>query len=124
MSQKTILIAEDEKFLRSIIKTKLSNAGYVVLEAKDGEDVFRILSENEVALILLDLMMPKMNGFDVLKKMSEDDKLSKIPVIISSNLGQMSDVEKARKLGAVDYIIKSEVSINEILRKVESTIQK
>ena len=123
MSGKTILVAEDEKFLRSIIKTKLSGAGFSVIEAKDGEEVLKHIQEGKIDLILLDLMMPNLNGFDVLKKLKADKKMSKIPVIISSNLGQMSDVDKAKKLGAVDYIIKSEVSINEILRKVESYIK-
>ncbi|MBU0572027.1 MAG: response regulator [Patescibacteria group bacterium] len=124
MSEKKILIAEDEEFLRSIIKSKLTKAGYEVLEASDGEAALKSIRDEGPSLVLLDLMMPKMNGYDVLKKIQEDPALSKVPVIILSNLGQLNDIEKGKKLGAVDYIVKSNVSINEVLKKVEETLKK
>ncbi|MDD3646954.1 MAG: response regulator [Candidatus Dojkabacteria bacterium] len=122
MAVRKILIAEDETFLRSIIKSKLAKSGYEVIEVEDGEAALRSIQNDKPDLVLLDLMMPKMNGYDVLKKIKEDPELANIPVIVLSNLGQDSDIEKGKELGAVDYIVKSNVSINEVLKKVEDTI--
>lgn len=122
MNKKTVLIVEDEPFLSSILKSKLTKEGFNVLMGENGIEALEKVKLQAVDIVLLDLMMPKMNGFDVLKEMQSDDNLKDIPVIILSNLGQSSDVQRGKDLGAVDYIIKSDISINEVLRKVKSHI--
>src|SRR3989344_1064188 len=100
---KNILVVEDDKFLRELISQKLLKEGYAALEAVDGEDGIKKIKEEKPDLILLDLILPGIDGFEVLTKMKEDPELSKIPVIILSNLGQKEDVERGLKLGASDY---------------------
>ena len=120
MSKKTILVAEDEEFLRSLLKTKLAAEGFEVYDVDNGEKALEELKARDFDLVVLDLLMPKMSGFDVIKEMKKDVKLSKIPIIILSNLGQESDIEKGKELGAVDYIVKSNISIDDIAIKINN----
>jgi two-component system, OmpR family, alkaline phosphatase synthesis response regulator PhoP len=119
---KKVLIAEDDKFLASAYRLKLVKEGFEVKVAGDGVEALEMLKAFVPDIIVLDLMMPNKDGFATLKEIKEDEKLNKIPVIIASNLGQAEDVEKAKKLGAVDYIIKAELSISELIKKIESNI--
>ena len=116
---KKILIAEDEEFLRSILATKLKASGHEIIEAVDGEDALVKLKETKVDMVLLDLMMPKVNGFDVLKAIREDPATKDLKVIILSNLGQDTDIQKCRDLGIIDYIVKSDSAINDIVTAIE-----
>lgn len=120
---KKILIIEDDKFLRELIARKLSREGYQTLEAVDGEDGFKKVSAEKPELVLLDLILPGMDGFEVLTKMKEDIALAKIPVIILSNLGQKEDVEKGLKVGAIDYLIKAHFTPGEIIEKVARALK-
>ena len=104
---RTILIIEDDKFLRELVIQKLIKEGYETSEAVDGEEGIKKIKEEKPDLILLDLILPGIDGFEVLSKMREDPALAQIPVIILSNLGQKDDVEKGLKMGAVDYLIKA-----------------
>lgn len=119
---KKILVAEDDRFLASAYKMKLSKSGYEVILASDGEEATKMLSEIIPDLILLDLVMPTKDGFQVLKDINANEKWRKIPVIIASNLGQKEDIELGKKLGAVDYIIKSDLSMEELLAKIEKIL--
>ncbi len=105
MNSKTILIIEDDKFLRELIVQKLIKEGYTVSEAVDGEEGIKKIRDEKPALVLLDLILPGIDGFEVLARAKEDPALSPVPVIILSNLGQKEDIEKGLKLGAVDYLI-------------------
>lgn len=118
-----ILIAEDDKFILSAYRVKLSKEGFELKLARDGEEALDILKDYTPDLILLDLIMPKKDGFAVLQKIKADDKLKKIPVIVASNLGQKEDIEKAQKLGADDYVIKSDLSLDTVVEKVNSLIK-
>ena len=120
---KKILIVEDDKFLRELISRKLSDEGYQVVEAKDGEEGLRKLSEEKPDAVLLDLILPSIDGFGVLAKVKEDLMLAEIPIIILSNLGQRDDVEKGLGLGAVDFLIKAHFTPKEIIDKIKSTIK-
>jgi len=97
-----ILIVEDDRFLRELIARKLKNEGYEVLEAVDGEEGLKRIKEEKPDLILLDLILPGIDGFEVLAKTKENTETAQIPVIILSNLGQREEVERGLKLGAID----------------------
>ena len=121
--EKTILIIEDDKFLRELIVQKLVKEGCNTSEAIDGEEGIKKVKEEKPDLVLLDLILPGIDGFEVLSKMKEDPALAQIPVIILSNLGQKDDVEKGLKLGAVDYLIKAHFTPGEIIDKVKNALK-
>ena len=121
--EKTILIIEDDKFLRELIVQKLIKEGYKISEAVDGEDGIKKIKEEKPDLVLLDLILPGIDGFEVLSKMREDPSITKIPVIILSNLGQKEDVERGLKLGAVDYLIKAHFTPGEIIEKIKLALK-
>lgn len=118
-----ILVIEDDKFLRELIARKLREEDYEVVEAVDGEEGVRKVKEEKPSLILLDLILPGIDGFEVLAKIKEDPSLSEIPVIILSNLGQRDDIEKGLKLGAVDYLVKAHFTPAEIIEKIKRALQ-
>ena len=118
-----ILIVEDDKFLRELIAQKLTKEGYETFEAVDGEDGIKKIKEEKPELVLLDLILPGIDGFEVLSRMKEDPILSKIPVIILSNLGQKEDVERGLKLGAIDYLIKAHFTPGEIIEKIKAILK-
>lgn len=119
-----ILVVEDDFFLIKVMQTKLINEGYQVEIAADGVLALEALKRFMPDLILLDLVMPRKDGFEVLEEMSKDKKLSKIPVIVLSNLGQDSDVERVKVYGVKDYLVKSDISIDSVIDKVKSTLKK
>ena len=121
MAQK-ILIVEDDKFLRELITQKFIKEGYDVAEAIDGEDGVKKIKEESPDLILLDLILPGIDGFEVLTRMKADPSVASIPVIILSNLGQREDVEKGLKLGAADYLIKAHFTPGEIIEKTKKIL--
>jgi len=123
MAKKTILIIEDDKFLRELIAKKLTDAGYDSSEAADGEEGLKKIKEEKPDLILLDLILPGIDGFEVLSRTREDPALTSIPVIILSNLGQKDDVERGLKLGAIDYLIKAHFTPNEIIEKIANALK-
>ncbi|MDI6602516.1 MAG: response regulator [Patescibacteria group bacterium] len=120
---KTILIVEDDKFLRELIAQKLINEGYEISEAVDGEEGIKKIQEEKPNLVLLDLILPGIDGFEVLSKMKEDVALAHIPVIILSNLGQKEDVERGLQLGAIDYLIKAHFTPGEIIEKIKNALK-
>jgi len=120
---KTILVVEDDKFLRELIVRKLREEDLNISEAIDGEDGIKKIKEEKPDLVLLDLILPGIDGFEVLSKMKEDVSLAQIPVIILSNLGQKDDVERGFKLGAVDYLIKAHFTPGEIIEKVRGVLK-
>ena len=121
---KKILLIEDDIFLRKVIARKLLKEGYELTEAIDGENGMAKIKEHKPNLVLLDLVLPGMDGFEILGKMKEDLTLSQIPVIILSNLGEKKDIEKALKMGAKDYLIKAHFTPGEIIERVENTLNK
>ncbi|PIR73150.1 MAG: response regulator [Candidatus Nealsonbacteria bacterium CG10_big_fil_rev_8_21_14_0_10_36_23] len=120
---KTILVVEDDKFLRELIVRKLIQEDFSTSEAIDGEDGMKKIKEEKPDLVLLDLILPGIDGFEVLSKMKEDMSLTRTPVIILSNLGQKDDVERGFKLGAVDYLIKAHFTPGEIIEKVKGALK-
>ncbi len=120
---KNILIIEDDEFLRGLIKKKLDSEGFEVVSAADGEEGVKKAKDAKPDLVLLDLILPNMDGYEVLSKIRDDKSISSTPVIILSNLGQQEDIEKATKLGASDYIIKAQSTPEEIVEKVKTTLK-
>ena len=118
-----ILIVEDDKFLRELIARKLTAENYQTIEAIDGEEGLKKIKEEKPDLVLLDLILPGIDGFEVLSRIKEDPSLASIPVIILSNLGQREDVERGMKLGAVDYLVKAHFTPNEIIEKVKAALK-
>ncbi|MDD4761862.1 MAG: response regulator [Candidatus Pacebacteria bacterium] len=122
-SGKNVLLVEDDAFLNSLMKTKLERSGISVNLVTDGEEALKILETFKPDLILLDLILPKKSGFEVLESIQASPQLNKMPVIILSNLGQESDVSKGRQLGAVEYFVKAKTSIDELVSKVAEFLQ-
>ena len=120
---KKILIIEDEELLSNLLKNKLSELGYDVSVALNGLQGLQAIKEIVPDLILLDLVMPKMDGFEVMRKMQEDASISGIPVIIVSNSGQPVEIDKAKKLGAKDWLIKTEFDPQEVIDKVRKQLE-
>ena len=120
---KTILVIEDDKFLRELISRKLTGEGFDVLEAVDGEEGIKKIKEGKPDLVLLDLILPSIDGFEVLTRVRDDPEVSSIPVIILSNLGQREEVEKGLKLGAIDYLIKAHFTPGEIIEKIKNVLK-
>lgn len=123
MPKKTILIIEDDKFLQSLVSKKLVEAGFEVLVSSDSKEAMKVLENQKPDLIVLDIILPIMNGFEILSMLKKDDATKNIPVIILSNLGQKEEVEKAMALGAVDFMIKVNFTPEEIVRKIKSIIE-
>jgi len=121
--QKNILIIEDDRFLRELIAQKLIKEDFNISEAIDGEEGIKKIKEEKPDLVLLDLILPGIDGFEVLSKMREDPSITRIPVIILSNLGQREDVERGLKLGAVDYLIKAHFTPGEIIEKIKLVLK-
>jgi len=123
---KKVLIIEDDKFLRKVLVRKISAEGYQIVEATDGEKGLKSVEEEKPDLVLLDLVLPEMNGFEVLAKIKKNPNhmISKIPVIVLSNLGEEKDIKKGLELGADDYLIKAYFTPGEILKKIENVLKK
>ena len=120
--RKRILIVEDEKPLSHALKLKLSHEGYEIAVAGDGEEGVKLAKEQSFDLILIDIIMPKMDGFAALAALKESG--SATAVIVLSNLGQQEDIEKAKKLGVLDYMVKSNTPISRIVEVVNTLLRK
>ena len=116
---KKILIIEDDTFLSEMYATRLTQAGFKVEVAETGQEGMTKIKQGQPDLILLDIVLPKQDGFEILKEVKADEKLKKIPVILLTNLGQKTDVEKGLELGADAYIIKAHYTPAAVVAKIE-----
>jgi len=121
---KKILFVEDEELMIDLLQRKLTKEGYEISVARDGEEGLKAMREKKPDLILLDIIMPKMGGFEVMEEMGENKELKKIPVIVISNSGQPVELDKAQKLGAKDWLIKTEFDPQEVIDKIVKQIGK
>lgn len=121
--KKNILVVEDDKFLRELITRKLEEEGFSPEGAVDGEEGARKAREKKPDLILLDLILPGIDGFEVLRRIKGAKETSSIPVIILSNLGQREEIDKGMKLGASDYLVKAHFTPGEIIEKIKNILQ-
>lgn len=118
---KKILIIEDDTFLQGLVANKLGGAGFDVTSASDGDEAMTELSNAKFDCILLDLMLPDISGFDILKNIRESSKT--VPVIVFSNLSDDKDIKHALDLGATDYLVKSNFTLEELVEKIEKTLE-
>ena len=118
----TVLIVEDQKGFRQIYKDVLSSDGYQVLTAEDGEAGWQLSKEKKPHLILLDLGLPKLDGFEVLSRLRADRETKAIPVIIFSVLGEDKDIQKAMGLGANGYVVKGSTTPRQVLVKITEVL--
>ncbi|MFA5933469.1 MAG: response regulator [Microgenomates group bacterium] len=118
-----VLVVEDDQFLTSAYRVKLAKAGFEIIVAADGEEALSVLAKDIPDVILLDLVLPKKDGFEVLKEIRANEKLKSIPVLIASNLGQKEDIDRGKSLGATDYIVKSDMTLDDLVNKINSLIK-
>ena len=119
----TILLAEDDELISQMYTTKLTHDGFKVVVAKDGEESIDQAEKGGIDLILLDIIMPKVDGFVVLEKLKKDEKTKNIPVVMLTNLGQDEDIEKGKALGAYDYLIKANLTPQQVSDKIKSVLK-
>ncbi len=119
---KKILIVEDEKVLLDLLEKRIKKEGYDVAIAHDGEEGMEKIREYGPDLILLDIVMPKKDGMQVMEELAADPELKKIPVIIISNSGQPVEIERIKKLGARDWLVKTEFDPKEVIDRVVAQI--
>jgi len=115
---KKVLVVEDDRFLRELMSKKLAGSDFVVCQAFNGEQGVSIAKSEKPDIILLDLILPGIDGFEALSRIKQDPETSAIPVIVLSNLGQKEGIERGMKLGAADYLIKAHFSPGEIIDKI------
>lgn len=120
--EKTILLIEDDTFLQGLAATRLSKDGLKVVIAKNDQEAMKAIEDEDIACILLDLLLPGTDGFGILKKIRENLKTTKTPVVVFSNLSETEDIQKARDLGATEFMIKSNFTLDELADKVKSLI--
>ena len=119
---KKILLIEDEEVLISLLEKKITREGYEFFIARDGIEGLEKIKEIKPDLILLDIIMPKMGGFEVMEEMQKDEELKKIPIVVISNSGQPVEIDRIQKLGARDWLIKTEFDPQEVVEKVKKQI--
>ncbi|HEY3483294.1 MAG TPA: response regulator [Streptomyces sp.] len=113
-----VLLAEDDRFLRKAAETALKRHGFTVVAAVDGEEALRLARAAPPDLVLLDLIMPRMQGFEVLRALKADPATAPIPVVILSNLGQDGDMKQAMDAGAAGYFVKANLSLQDLVKRV------
>jgi DNA-binding response OmpR family regulator len=120
--KQTILLVEDDRFLRRAAEAMLQRRGFTVFTASDGEEAVRLAREAQPSVVLLDVIMPKLQGFEVLRILKEDPATTRTPVIMLSNLGQESDVQRALDRGARGYFVKANLSLEDLVKRVEEAL--
>jgi DNA-binding response OmpR family regulator len=123
LTGKKIMWVEDDKFLSDIIARKLSAQECALVHATDGEEALRLLEKEHPDLILLDILLPGMDGYELLKRVKEDARTKRTPVILLSNLGQKDDIEKGKTLGAARFLIKATVTLDEIVEEIKTVLK-
>lgn len=119
---KTILFVEDEAALQKTLGEILKQEGYEVTPALDGEVGLRLAKDKKPDLILLDLILPKVHGIEVLRKLKEDKETKGIPVIVLTNLGEIKDINKVVELGATTYLVKAQYTLEEVVEKIKKAL--
>ena len=119
---KKILLVEDDSFLLNLYADKFRSEHYEVVVAENGEKAIKLANEHQPDIVLLDVLLPKKNGFSVLEELKSNIKTKKIPVILLTNLSQQEDIKKGIKLGAIDFLIKAHFMPDEVVNKIKKII--
>jgi len=120
---KKIMWIEDDKFLSDVIARKLSKERCKLIHAADGEQALVVLEKELPDIVLLDILLPGLDGFEILSRIKANEKTKNIPIIILSNLGQKADIEKGKKLGAACFLVKATVTLDEIIEEVKAVLR-
>ncbi len=123
MTKKNILLVEDDPFLVDIYTTKLRSSGFNVEVASDGSQAISKLKERQPDMVLLDIVLPRFDGWDVLKSLGENKTIKNTKVVVLSNLGQKSDIDKATRMGAIKYLIKAHYTPSEIIDEISELFE-
>lgn len=123
MKKKLIYVAEDDLAYSRVYKSKLESEGYEVVVITDGEEIMKELRKKQPDLLVLDLIMPGKNGFEILKEIRTDKKLKDLKVVVASNLSQETDQERARKFGISSFFVKADVSVSEMVVKIKNSFK-
>ena len=118
-AQLKVVIVEDDKFLQKILVTKFTKEGFSVRAVSDAEEGLQMILTEAPDIALLDLILPKMSGFDLLTELKANPKTKNVPVVVLSNLGQEEDIARVKGLGALDFLVKADTSINQVVQKVK-----
>jgi len=118
-----ILIVEDDMFLQGLEAGKLQKSGYEIISARNGTEALTNVMQPGINLVLLDLMLPDVDGFEILENIKNNKALSHIPVIVFSNLSGEDDIKRAKKLGAVDYMVKSNFTLDELVEHIRMVLK-
>jgi len=121
---KKILFIEDEQSLQKTFEDVLKKEGYEIISALDGEVGLRLIKSEKPDLVLLDLILPKIHGLEVLEKIKKDPETKNIPVIILTNIEGAKDVERALELGATTYLVKTSYALKDIVNKIKKTLER
>ena len=120
---KHILLVEDDPFLIDIYTTKLKEEGFKIDVAKNGQVALDFLKKHKPDILLLDIVLPQVDGWEILKRIKKEHKFKNLPIIVLSNLGQKQEVEKSFKLGAAKYLIKAHYTPAEIVGEIKKTLK-
>ena len=121
-NKRKVLIIEDDSFLQGLEVSKLKKDSFEVIVASTGEEGMAKINEPDVDLVLLDLVLPQFDGFEILRKIRETENLKKIPVIVFSNLSEEKDIKKAENLGATDFMVKSNFTLDELVEHINKIL--
>jgi DNA-binding response OmpR family regulator len=124
MGKKTILLVEDDSFVSDIYQMKIESEGFDIIVAENGLEAIKRLEKKIPDLILLDIVMPYMDGIETLKKIKKEEKWKKIPIILLTNLSEKEKIQEALGMGADDYLIKSHFTPSEVMSKVNMVLKK
>lgn len=122
MEKKKILIVEDDMVLQKTLGEFLVSEGFETIVASDGEEAIEVLNKEVPDLILLDIILPKKDGYEVVKEVRANERMNNIPIILLTNLGSAQDVEKALELGATTYLVKADYTLEEVVIKIKDTL--
>lgn len=116
------MVVEDDQFLSQLLSNRLGREGLNVIRAGDGQEALDLLGANQPDLILLDLILPKKSGFEVMEEIQKNPLLKNAPIVIISNLGQDDDISRGKQLGAIEYYVKAKISIEDLVSKIEQLL--
>jgi len=117
-----VLIVEDDRFFIDLLAKHLSQANFAVLFANTGEEALQMIKTEIPTVVLLDILLPQIDGFDVLTQMKADERTKDVPVILLSNLGSKENLERSKQLGAYNFLIKATVSLDQIIKETQKAI--
>ena len=118
-----ILIVEDDSFLQGLEVNKLKKDGYEIITASSGDEAMQKITDSGISLVLLDLVLPNFDGFQVLEKIRATESIKSVPVIVFSNLSEEKDINRAQSLGATDFLVKSNFTLDELVERIKSVLK-